>query len=883
MSGTNTCIALEGVEASSLPEIEIILFRRRNWPAFFTNRFISRGYTPLRFTMVVESMVRPEDSYMWDHVVGSRSIMPGSGIFFLSKECARSTLSTARSRLVLGDAVITNPVQLDAVLWLRFEIHVLSGVVHFSSLSKTRRINNCSSKAHAMIREQRQREGRFSVIESALQIRDAWLQPHRASFGKIICQNSQRYPAALDCSIHLGPATSYTKGAIQRPRAVVSVKRLMLNDDTKPQAMYASVFKTFGKQIIHTDHWGVQYDSENMLDHKISDLESKELVQERQIKVRLTERYSVSYQTEIPDSYRKVTRHRFQNLTLNFETPFQIKRRTESEQSATSWLSETLQVAWQKTGKKLEGLSFSLPIFAQANACSFYLHGFKMIGSSSEFQSFLRVLRNEAPDTEGYISSHIGQAKSQTGYQYNANGTKFESWTEGNCIKHPVLVQSTDMFYSHRAKEFLRPRQELVVTGGMGAIGSLISLWIAVFRLSTGVLLGRTGKLKPSEKFNFMHEVFCSRIVLAMADSSKREDLAGAFNASSDSPVTGVMHAGGQLDSKLIPNITVQSVRNVFAGKVAGASIIYGLSTTLPIDAFQMFSSIAAFSGVQGQSVYAAANGALDEWGDYGSMIGIPSIAVQWGNWGGRGMAAEDKGFVKKMSQMGISLIQPDNALDEMNNFLLAISNDIKEGPRASTLMINTFDWIKIGSSMQTIPDILRIVIEKNALNDGLPKRRKTKMTSSEVLRELQDIIESLGLSIAPDQAMFSAGLDSMSLQALSEKIRARFDFDIPVSQIFDYADPRSLADGIASSFAPEPNFVGSIPVVPGENLQDMANIEILSVSYSFPNNAMRNLYNFAFTTPSEVDNVRTVPLNRWDMEQSLHIFEGICIASYMT
>jgi acyl carrier protein len=156
-------------------------------------------------------------------------------------------------------------------------------------------------------------------------------------------------------------------------------------------------------------------------------------------------------------------------------------------------------------------------------------------------------------------------------------------------------------------------------------------------------------------------------------------------------------------------------------------------------------------------------------------------------------------------------------------------------------------------------------------------------MTAFEALRELQDIIESLGLSIAPDQPMFSAGLDSMSLQALSEKIRARFDFDIPVSQFFDYVDARALADGIASSFAPEPNGVGIISLVPGESSGDMVNTEILSVSYSFPNNAMRTLYKFNCASPSEVDNVRTVPLNRWDMEQRMHLFEGMCILSCIT
>lgn len=876
MSGTNTCIALEGAEESALQGEESPLLRTMNWPAILTTRFIFGGHDAQRSTVIVESMPRPQDSYMWDHIVGARPIMPGAGMFYLSTECAISSLSTSRSRLALGDAVIMNPVLLDAFLLLRFEVNVSSGVVHLFSLSQTKKNNNYASTIYAVMPDQPVQEGKLSRIENALQSRDAWMQPQRASVGQIICPNPEHYPASLDCSIHLGPATSYVKGTVQKPRAVVSVKRMILKADKNSHAMHASVFKTFGKQIIHTDHWGIQQNSQNILDHKISDLESKELMHTRQIEVQLTERYSITHQTEMPDNDRHVARHSFQNLTLHFDTPFQVKRHGESVQNATSWLSQAIQEAWQAPGKKLEGLSFSLPVLAQADACSFYLNGFKIVGASREFQSFLRVLRNEAPDTKGHIASHIGQAKSQTGFKYSANGTKFESYTEGNCVKYPVLAKNTDMFYSRRAKEFLRPHQELVVTGGMGAIGSLISLWMAVFTRSSGVFLGRTGKVKSSEKFNFMHEAFCSRIALSMADSSKKEDLAGLLYSCSDSPVTGIMHAGGQLDSKLIQNISIQSIRNVFAGKVTGASIIYSLATTLPIDALQLFSSIAAFGGVHGQSVYAAANGALDEWGDHGSMLGIPSISVQWGNWGGRGMAAEDGEFVKKMSQMGLALIQPENALDEMNNFLLTVATDIKEGQRVSTLMINTFDWITIGNSMQTIPDILRIVIEKPTKSGPTPRLKGKSPTASEALQELQGIIESLGLSIAPDQPMFSAGLDSMSLQALSEKIRVRFEVDIPVSQIFDYADPRALAEGIASSLASEPDTLSGFPFVPGESMGGMEDTEILSVSYSFPSNAFGNVYRFAFVTLPEVDNARTVPLNRWDMEQSMHLFEGM-------
>lgn len=140
------------------------------------------------------------------------------------------------------------------------------------------------------------------------------------------------------------------------------------------------------------------------------------------------------------------------------------------------------------------------------------------------------------------------------------------------------------------------------------------------------------------------------------------------------------------------------------AGKVYGAQNLLQLSSRAALSAFQLFSSLAAFSGAAGQASYAAANGTLDAWA-HASQVGLavlltglamqvrlarqckcqlqqalsipdlqaranlslcclcclqgqgrPGLAVQWGNWGGGGMAVRNKGFIERMERMGLGI-----------------------------------------------------------------------------------------------------------------------------------------------------------------------------------------------------------------------------------
>lgn len=79
-------------------------------------------------------------------------------------------------------------------------------------------------------------------------------------------------------------------------------------------------------------------------------------------------------------------------------------------------------------------------------------------------------------------------------------------------------------------------------------------------------------------------------------------------------PVQGVLHAGAVLDPGVISNIALGSIRNEFGGKVEGAARLRHTTAFAPLSCFNLFSSLASFSGSGGQGGYAAANGVLDSW-----------------------------------------------------------------------------------------------------------------------------------------------------------------------------------------------------------------------------------------------------------------------------
>ena len=260
----------------------------------------------------------------------------------------------------------------------------------------------------------------------------------------------------------------------------------------------------------------------------------------------------------------------------------------------------------------------------------------------------------------------------------------------------------------------------VVITGGMGALGTLLAAQQLCNGSSNGihpyvVLLGRTvdtTALEAALGSAWRQAGRGSRaavLSVVKCDSSAADDVAGLAHAMhlSGTRIHTLVHAAGVLkvsaaalqvaadkctvclpsalappfimhaatsyctrgtifllQDALMPNQTAGSLRAAIAPKSAAAAHLSSrLGTAGAIGRLQLFSSIASLLGSGGQGNYAAANALLDSLAAGWQQQGICAASIAWGAWGGTGMAAADGAVAARLHRVGIAAIQPEAGL----------------------------------------------------------------------------------------------------------------------------------------------------------------------------------------------------------------------------
>ena len=99
-----------------------------------------------------------------------------------------------------------------------------------------------------------------------------------------------------------------------------------------------------------------------------------------------------------------------------------------------------------------------------------------------------------------------------------------------------------------------------------------------------------------------------------------------------------------------------------------------------------LFSSIAGVLGSAGQANYAAANAALDAAATGIQLQGQDAVSIQWGAWGGAGMAATEPNLLQKLAAKGYGAIQPPDGLALLRSVLT-------DNVVTAALMASPFTW----------------------------------------------------------------------------------------------------------------------------------------------------------------------------------------------
>ncbi len=365
------------------------------------------------------------------------------------------------------------------------------------------------------------------------------------------------------------------------------------------------------------------------------------------------------------------------------------------------------------------------------------------------------------------------------------------------------------------------PGGTVLVTGGMGGIGARVALWSAGRGAGRVVLTSRSGPAAMGVGVLAAELAAAGTSVEVIAsDISRRSEAEGllARIGAGGPPLTSVMHAAGVGQFSAIDETTVEDHVKVTAAKVDGAVWLDELTRDLDLDAFVLFSSIAATWGSGHQPSYAAANTYLDALADNRRSHGLAATSLAWGPWAGGGMTDEED--ADRMRLRGLRLLDPRLSIQ-----VLAQALDAGE----DTLTVVDVDWQKFAPLytlrrpsplIEALPDVRQALAgadtgDSNASEGAASAlaERLAGLSRADQDRILIDLVRTeaavaLGYpsldAIEPDRAFSDLGFDSLTGVELRNRLTAASGVPLSATVVFDYPTTTALAGYLLQSVAPD-------------------------------------------------------------------------------
>jgi len=442
------------------------------------------------------------------------------------------------------------------------------------------------------------------------------------------------------------------------------------------------------------------------------------------------------------------------------------------------------------------------------------------------------------------------------------------------------------------ASSGVEPAGKVLVTGGLGTLGSLTASWLASSSKLDIVSTGRTGRFSGSNELcELVLGGFCGSITLATADASSCEDAWMLFGSR---PVVGIMHASGVLSDATLRNQTLRGVRTVFAPKIAALQQLC-VPNGLHPGAFQvLFSSVAALLGSPGQANYSSANTLLDSLAHQAQNSGTVATSIQWGAWAGAGMAAGDASTRARVERTGLGMVEPVGGLTVMANIL---KQNTASPP--AILAAVPFRWSRflerqyaghppavfanfaagaLADSMQASNIASNTAVLSKGISVAVPEEDREEYMLAQINETVRAV---LGDSVPVDQPLMAAGLDSLSAVEFRNGLEAKVGVELPGTLVFDYPTTSSMAAFLAKKVQPAApvavpagshwaspldvltDFSGQIASGPG------AQVAVLSaMSIRSPADAL--------TSIAPVDASGLIPCSRWDVDSHAELFGGV-------
>ncbi len=343
----------------------------------------------------------------------------------------------------------------------------------------------------------------------------------------------------------------------------------------------------------------------------------------------------------------------------------------------------------------------------------------------------------------------------------------------------------------------------VLVTGGTSGLGALVAERLAQRHgVRQLLLVSRSGDNAPGvPELVERLENHGAKVRVAACDVADRGELAALLATTS---LTGVVHAAGVLDDATVAGLTPEQVEHVLRPKLDAARLLHELTADHPVQAFVLFSSVAAVLGNRGQGNYAAANATLDALAVQRRELGLPGVSIAWGLWSvATGMTAGMSG-TDRARLTGVTPITGEQGLAMFDAALGA------EGHVVASRWDLTGDVPPVLRGLVRAPrraSVATAAVEESGLIGRLAGLDRTE--AGVVLTEFvrQQVAVALGHrspgTVEGDKPFSELGIDSLTSVELRNRIGAETGLKLPASLLFNHPTVALLTGHLLDELAP--------------------------------------------------------------------------------
>ncbi|BBB02255.1 putative modular polyketide synthase [Actinacidiphila reveromycinica] len=401
------------------------------------------------------------------------------------------------------------------------------------------------------------------------------------------------------------------------------------------------------------------------------------------------------------------------------------------------------------------------------------------------------------------------------------------------------------------------PRGTVLVTGASGAIGPHLVRWLSDAGASRLVVPSRRGTaLEGIGAAAAELAGSGTSVSVAACDVSVRDQVAGLLGwiDRTGERLRAVVHGAVAVDLLPVAGTSVEDLATTLGAKVDGARWLDELTADVELDAFVLFSSIAATWGSTEHAAYAAANAGLDALAYDRRARGLPATSIAWGVWEAGAKAAPEGGEADAnavqvsaswlpssaspvwLRRQGVRFLAPERALGVLGQAV---------GAGDAFVAVADVDWARfVPVFTASRPWRLLDTLAEEAIASGGPAAADDRgATDDEADAGLAGLVAGLDAAgreravvelvrshaaavlghenaseVGAGRAFRDLGFDSLTAVELRTRINGATGLRLPSTVVFDYPSPRELARHILS-------------FLPGGSGQDVSSVAVSPVS----------------------------------------------------